>query len=77
MENPIPDAVRRWLYLAGAVIATIAVGNVVPPEYLPYVLVTSAILNLLAAANVPTRAAVLEEEPEDTEPRRSIGFDTE
>lgn len=62
MQNPIPDVVRRWLYLAGAVVATIAVGNVVPVEYVSYVLVSSAILNLLAAANVPGKPADSEDE---------------
>lgn len=52
MNNPIPAAVRLWLYLLAAVVLTVAVGGVVPEQYFKLVMTSAAVLLVLSAANV-------------------------
>lgn len=61
MNNPIPAAVRLWLYLAAAVVLTIAVGGIVPESYYKLVMTVAAVLQVLAAANVSSTAVAVVE----------------
>ena len=52
MRNPIPEAVRLYLYLVAACALTIAAGGTIPAPYLSWTFSAAACLNVLAAANV-------------------------
>ena len=65
MRNPIPEEVRRWLYLLASGASVVAASGLLPAPYDQGVLVVVAVLFVLAAANVgPAGANVVEYTPD-------------